>query len=171
MTRPARERALELLEDTRLADISAAWAALYLLLTSESHVPLVRRCCAVWACHAVLRHFGADAADRARLCHACRLAYRHACGRAQDAELDAARQQALAIAKGAEGTAFQVAAAVVRACTQTLIPIHTGAPDQPLLVHAAFDVPWLAALAGDAHAAWAAYRRRLLRAVRALPPR
>jgi hypothetical protein len=170
MSRPPRERALELLDDSHLADISAAWAAVYILLT-EGHAPLVRRCCAVWACHAVLRHFDGNAADRARLRHACRLAYRHACGRAKDSALDAARQQALEIAETATGAAFQVAAAVVRVCTRALIPIHTSVPDRPLLVPAAFDVPWLAALAGDAHAAWAAYRRHLRRAVRALPPR
>lgn len=163
------ERALDLLQDTSLADASAAWAAVHILATG-GQVPLVRRCCAVWARHA-LHAFDGPAADHEILRRACRAAYRYACGRATTAEIDQARREAETIAGGSTGTAFHAAAAVVRTCTLEHIAIRTSDPDRPLLVPAVFDAPWLAALAGDAHTAWFAYRRHLLRAMRALPPR
>lgn len=168
MTPPAIEQVLSSLTDSRESHLGALWRAMRMLAT-EGYAPLVRRCCAVWARHAVLCSFDGPAPNGAILRRSCRVAYRYAADRATDREIYVARCQAESMARESTGASFHAAAAVSRACAFPGMPDSAEKPPPGWFEAAAWDVPWCAARASRApHAAWAAYRRHLLRALRRL---
>ena len=136
------------------------------LLVAAGHAPLVRRCCAVWARHVVLRCFEGPAPNRRILHRSCRFAYRYAAGRAEDRDIYIARCQAETIARESTGPSFEVARAVSRACAFPGMPDSMESEVAPDWYAAAFwDVPWCASRTTNRpRPAWEAYHRHLLRA-------